>query len=228
VKRCVSKHANIQFEDKRKWNALIWASCKNYLDVVRYLLSLSAASIYATAQEEFTKKCFTGVINNTIKPSPLLWSCYKGNLNIVWLLLHAGCSWESVDIFGNNCLHVAGSGGDLPTFKCLLQLGVDIDLANSRGHTVQDLATKSEVLRLISQHKEATRCEKCLELFGKLLKKSRCCTCARYFCYRDYRLSWMFERHDSAEAESPEGRCVDCWQAIDEATEQLKMRMNDY
>ena len=38
VKKCLSKGANKNVEDKKKWTPLIWAACKGHLDIVRYLI----------------------------------------------------------------------------------------------------------------------------------------------------------------------------------------------
>jgi hypothetical protein len=71
-----------------------------------------------------SRKVVRGVINSSIKQTPLQWACFKGHLQIVWLLLKAGLSWEvqnhshsqDTDPFGNNCVHLAASGGSLVVF----------------------------------------------------------------------------------------------------------------
>ena len=47
VKKALEKGANILHEDKKKVNALLWASCKGYSDIVRYLLSFGAGQTYS-------------------------------------------------------------------------------------------------------------------------------------------------------------------------------------
>jgi ankyrin repeat protein len=42
LKKCISKGANINVEDKKKWTPLIWSACKGYIDITRYLISLGA------------------------------------------------------------------------------------------------------------------------------------------------------------------------------------------
>ena len=39
LKKCISKGANINVEDKKKWTPLIWSACKGYIDIIRYLIS---------------------------------------------------------------------------------------------------------------------------------------------------------------------------------------------
>lgn len=36
INRALEKGAQIETEDKKRWNALLWATCKGYIDVVRH------------------------------------------------------------------------------------------------------------------------------------------------------------------------------------------------
>lgn len=38
AKKCLDKKANPMIEDKKKWNPLIWASCRGHTAIVRLLL----------------------------------------------------------------------------------------------------------------------------------------------------------------------------------------------
>ena len=49
--------------------------------------------------------------------------------------------WDEVDAFGNNCVHLAASGGNFQVFYTLMMLGASIIEKNARGHSVKDLAT---------------------------------------------------------------------------------------
>lgn len=42
----VSFNFNIETPSKKKWNALIWASCSNHLKMVKLLISKGAAAQY--------------------------------------------------------------------------------------------------------------------------------------------------------------------------------------
>ena len=46
-----------------------------------------------------------GNIEYNLRPSPLIWSCYKGHHHITWALLKLGLDWEEIDGFGNNSMH---------------------------------------------------------------------------------------------------------------------------
>ena len=39
VKKCLDKKADINFEDKKKWNAINYAACKNYIKILKLLIS---------------------------------------------------------------------------------------------------------------------------------------------------------------------------------------------
>ena len=49
--------------------------------------------------------------------------------------------WDEIDAFGNNCVHLAASGGNYEVFMILMMLGASIQEKNTRGHSVKDLAT---------------------------------------------------------------------------------------
>lgn len=44
LKRLLEKkqYGTINYEDKKKWTALMWAACKNHVDIVRLLISHDA------------------------------------------------------------------------------------------------------------------------------------------------------------------------------------------
>ena len=83
-----------------------------------------------------------------MKPNPLHWACFKGNLEIFYLLIKAGLHWEDIDSSGNNSVMLAAAGGAVEIFKGFLQLGVGLDCYNTRGHTVKDLTTNQQILTL--------------------------------------------------------------------------------
>lgn len=66
--------------------------------------------------------------------------------------------WDDIDSFGNNCVHLAASGGNLHVFQCFMMLGVDVTNKNSRGHEVLDLSTNLDIIALVKAHKAALKC----------------------------------------------------------------------
>ncbi|CAD8212296.1 unnamed protein product [Paramecium pentaurelia] len=255
VQRCLDKRANVLYEDKKKWNPLMWASCRGYTEIVRVLLSRQAAAPYVpemalilqnfaqtmpvyssplnqsspskstyfggspggVAQsavfnfpQQLTKKVVQGIINQQVRSTPLMWACFKGHVQVVWLLLKAGLSWEDVDQFGNNSVHLAASGGNQVVFQTLLFYGIAVDRPNTRGHTAKDLATNAYILQLI----------KLLEASGQQANYF-CMTCRRFWKQEEYKMDWVFENAESTDMEKPEGRCLNCWNTIKKHTEEL-------
>ena len=90
-----------------------------------------------------------GNIEYNVRPSPLIWGCYKGHYRIVWGLLHLGLDWEEIDGFGNNSMHQAASGDSVETVKVLLSWGARGGIKNTRGHEAKDLATNQEIIQLL-------------------------------------------------------------------------------
>lgn len=68
------KPQSILFEDKNKkfWSPLIWASSKNHVHIVKFLIENGALEPYLKIDEvAHPSKCTLGVINSSVKPTPL-------------------------------------------------------------------------------------------------------------------------------------------------------------
>lgn len=46
-----------------------------------------------------------------MKPNPLHWACFKGNLEVFYALIKAGLHWEDVDSCGNNSVMLSAAAG---------------------------------------------------------------------------------------------------------------------
>ncbi len=90
-----------------------------------------------------------GNIDYNLRPSPLIWACFKGNYKIVWHLLKLGLDWEEIDGFGNNSMHQAAAGDNLEVVKILLLWGARGGIKNTRGHEAKELATNQEIIILL-------------------------------------------------------------------------------
>lgn len=123
VTRCIEKKANINFQDRKKWTAMVWASCNGHIDILKYLIEKGAAHYYTDKTVEVRKEIVRGNIEYTLRPSPLIWAAFKGHQRCVWQLLQLGLDWEEVDGFGNNSMHQAASGDSLEVVKVLLAYG---------------------------------------------------------------------------------------------------------
>ena len=58
---------------------------------------------------------------------------------------------RSIDIHGNNAVHQAAAASQTEVMKLFMSQGVDLEVANDRGHTPQDLATNPELKNLITK-----------------------------------------------------------------------------
>ncbi len=105
VQHCIEKKANLNFMDRKKWTALVWAACNGHIEVLKTLIEKSAGSQYVEKEVEAKKEIIRGNIEYTLRPSPLIWACFKGHWRCVWDLLQLGLDWEEVDGFGNNSMH---------------------------------------------------------------------------------------------------------------------------
>jgi len=51
-----------------------------------------------------------------MKPNPLHWACFKGNLLVFYILLKNGVHWQDVDSCGNNSVMLSAAGNSVPIF----------------------------------------------------------------------------------------------------------------
>ena len=75
---------------------------------------------------------------------------------------------EDFDAFGNTCVHLAASGGNLLVFETLMMYGIDITKRNARNHQIIDLATNREIIKLIELHRDTLECKGCGVVFTEL------------------------------------------------------------
>jgi len=73
LKRLLDKKhfTTINFEDKKKWTGLMWAACKDHVDIIRLLVENNAHKIYTDEGSAHETKPTLGVINTSIKQTPL-------------------------------------------------------------------------------------------------------------------------------------------------------------
>ncbi len=69
---------DVETNSKKKWNALIWASCSGFIKIVKLLISKGAATQYLENKPE-NRHVVLGT-NKEMRPNPLHWACFKGNL----------------------------------------------------------------------------------------------------------------------------------------------------
>lgn len=246
VKKCLDKKANIFYEEK-KWNALVWACSKGYVDIVRYLLEKGAGRPYLPTEEKTVespthhisaaqdsspekqeKKSGQGVINNNARPTPLQWACFKGHVHVVWLLLKAGLDLMEADAFGNNAIHQAVSGGSVEVVETLLQYGIRIDSKNNRGHTVFDLCTEPRILHYLKQYQEQTQCAGTGRPFSPKEIKYLCIITGKYYSKEGSELYWIYANKDATEPEKLERRSEKAQEEIIKIENELLELISSY
>lgn len=247
IKKCLDKKANISHEEK-KWNALIWACSRGYVDVVRYLLEKGAGTSYLPKEEKVVeqtqthystmnqdqnaekqdKKIGQGVINNNARPTPLQWACFKGHVNVVWLLLKEGLDLLETDTFGNNAIHQAVAGGNIEVVETLLQYGVRIDFKNNRGHTITDLCTEPKIKQYLREYERATHCHATRRAFEPNEIKYLCIITGKYHCEEATKLHWIYATKDSTELEKLERRSIHSEDNVQQIERELGELINSY
>ena len=76
----MKKKADVNFEEntKKKWNSIIWASCLGFYKIAKLLISKNALQNYLEFKPENSQVVLGS--NKDMKPNPLHWACFKGNL----------------------------------------------------------------------------------------------------------------------------------------------------
>ena len=126
-----------------------------------------------------------------MKPNPLHWACFKGHTDVFQVLIKAGVHWQDVDSCGNNSVMLAAAGNSVEIFKKFLQLGVDIDIKNSRGHTVKDLTTSEEILELVAKCHRSKECAVSGQLFKEKQIKHWCWVSTNFVNSDHFSLQWV-------------------------------------
>lgn len=114
--------------------------------------------------------------------TPLHWASYKGHLDVLLILLHAGYSIEDADPIGNRCLHLACSGGHRDAVELLLANSASVDQKNVYGNRPLDLATDLSCRKLLLKFQSQTTCEWCKEAFTRIRRPSLCQHCHNIYC----------------------------------------------
>lgn len=92
------------------------------------------------------------------KYTPLHWAAYKGHLVVVQILMNEKLDPTEIDVHGNNAVHQAAAASRLEVMKLFMSAGVDLDVANDRGHSPFDLATDPEIKALINKLRKTQNC----------------------------------------------------------------------
>ena len=130
----IEKGADIEAKDDDGINALVYASTYNNEEMVKFLLEKGAdANTVCEIENEHID----------ISPTPLMNAAYRGNTNIINMLLENGADINYTTDYGMTALMYAASFNQFEAAKVLLENNADTSITDEYGRTALDLA-KSE------------------------------------------------------------------------------------
>ncbi|MEI0603594.1 ankyrin repeat domain-containing protein [Brachyspira alvinipulli] len=127
----IEKGADIEAKDDDGINALVYASTYNDEEMVKFLLEKGAdANTVCEIENEHTD----------IASTPLMNAAYRGNTNIINMLLENGANINYTTDFGMTALMMAASFNQFEAAKLLLENNADTSITDEYGRTALDLA----------------------------------------------------------------------------------------
>ena len=130
----IEKGADIEARNVDGINALVYASTYNNEEMVKFLLEKGAdANTVCEIENEHID----------ISPTPLMNAAYRGNTNIINMLLENGADINYTTDYGMTALMYAASFNQFEAAKVLLENNADTSVTDEYGRTALDLA-KSE------------------------------------------------------------------------------------
>ena len=131
VELLIEKGADIEAKDDDGINALVYASTYNDEEMVKFLLEKGAdANTVCEIENEHTD----------IASTPLMNAAYRGNTNIINMLLENGANINYTTDFGMTALMMAASFNQFGAAKVLLENNADTSITDEYGRTALDLA----------------------------------------------------------------------------------------
>lgn len=127
----IEKGADIEAKDDDGINALVYASTYNNEEMVKFLLEKGAdANTVCEIENEHID----------ISPTPLMNAAYRGNTNIINMLLENGADINYTTDYGMTALMMAASFNQFEAAKVLLENNADTSITDEYGRTALDLA----------------------------------------------------------------------------------------
>jgi Ankyrin repeats (3 copies) len=215
----LKRKADVNYQDKKGWSALMWSSSQGHVDVVIALINHGASIV---VPEQLDK------VSNTGFNTPLHWATFNGHIEVIWVLIKKGFNYNEVDRFGNNCIHHAVASSRVDILETFLAFGVAGDHKNSRGHQPIQLTSDETVKSILNSAIKARKCKMCGSVFDLRNTRHLCQVCKRYFCRDCKTTTWMFIKPESTEENMPVCRCSECQSQIDKAEIEMneKIEMN--
>ena len=142
----IEKGADIEAKDDDGINALVYASTYNDEEMVKFLLEKGAdANTVCEIENEHTD----------IASTPLMNAAYRGNTNIINMLLENGANINYTTDFGMTALIMAASFNQFEAAKILLENNADTSITDEYGRTALDLAKSEDyedIVALLEQY----------------------------------------------------------------------------
>ena len=142
----IEKGADIEAKDDDGINALVYASTYNDEEMVKFLLEKGAdANTVCEIENEHTD----------IASTPLMNAAYRGNTNIINMLLENGANINYTTDFGMTALIMAASFNQFEAAKILLENNADTSMTDEYGRTALDLAKSEDyedIVALLEQY----------------------------------------------------------------------------
>ncbi|WP_300758779.1 ankyrin repeat domain-containing protein [uncultured Brachyspira sp.] len=142
----IEKGADIEAKDDDGINALVYASTYNNEEMVKFLLKKGAdANTVCEIENEHID----------ISPTPLMNAAYRGNTNIINMLLENGADINYTTDYGMTALMMAASFNQFEAAKVLLENNADTSVTDEYGRTALDLAKLEEhndIVELLEQY----------------------------------------------------------------------------
>jgi ankyrin repeat protein len=124
------KGIDVNWKDKEGYTALMWASGKGQVGIVKWLLSRGVLI-------DIQNKC-GGTASGV---TALMWSSQEGHVEVVKLLLDRGALPDLQEPnHGSTALIMASSWGRASCVRLLLEKGADMSLKDKNGMTAKDIA----------------------------------------------------------------------------------------
>ena len=174
VRDLINAEANVDVQDEKKRTALMLASKKSHLDIVKTLVNAGAALnlqgneggyggntalMYACRHGhlEVVKTLIDSGANLNLRGNEwgrkgytaLIYSAYNGHLEIVKVLIEAGANVDIKSKLEETALITFSERGHLETVKVLIEAGADINAQNIYGKTALIHASRKGHLEVV-------------------------------------------------------------------------------
>lgn len=217
---------NIDEVDDKKWSGLQWAVVNGHGAVVKIILkkikeskfsdSLAIDEEHVEDSKEHKKNNFEEIFkkppnsNSNGKYNPLHWASYKGNVQIISLLIKHKFNPLDIDDVGNTALHQAAASNNTDAFIIFMGLGIDLEIRNDRGHMAIDLTTNKDIKTMIQTSLNIKFCITCNKQFNFHNKRYLCKICQKVTCKQCCVTEYVYMDEKSEDRDMIECRCKEC------------------